>query len=237
MQPLKPKIFKKVSVGNWNGVLTNGTRIWYHTSSVRDGDAFLLWRDVRAVEGTGLENRRGASLRGFESHSLRQLYMDLQKYPRGRRGSPAKGVGWIKPARGFKSLLLRHVTVKFCFAVTSFLCPHRKRHQPSTFLCHVPESSDLLPWVWITGFSPCEVWRQRRPSSNGHKENPPIFPSKRPAGLGGPFVFCRAHDKGGSVSLCPISIRKRGQTSYRPWAIMAWEIFLKAAMSLPAIRS
>ena len=32
---------------------------------------------------------------------------DLQKYPRGRRGSPAKGVGWIKPARGFKSLLLR----------------------------------------------------------------------------------------------------------------------------------
>ena len=33
---------------------------------------------------------------------------DLQKYPRGRRGSPAKGVGWIKPARGFKSLLLRH---------------------------------------------------------------------------------------------------------------------------------
>ena len=33
---------------------------------------------------------------------------DLQKYPRGRRGSPAKGVGWIKPPRGFKSLLLRH---------------------------------------------------------------------------------------------------------------------------------
>ena len=32
---------------------------------------------------------------------------DLRKYPSGRRGSPAKGVGWIKPARGFKSLLLR----------------------------------------------------------------------------------------------------------------------------------
>ena len=31
----------------------------------------------------------------------------LRKYPSGRRGSPAKGVGWIKPARGFKSLLLR----------------------------------------------------------------------------------------------------------------------------------
>ena len=34
---------------------------------------------------------------------------DLRKYPRGRRGSPAKGVGWIKPARGFKSLLPRQV--------------------------------------------------------------------------------------------------------------------------------
>ena len=35
--------------------------------------------------------------------------IDMQKYPRGRRGSPAKGVGWIKPARGFKSLLLRQL--------------------------------------------------------------------------------------------------------------------------------
>ena len=31
--------------------------------------------------------------RGFESLSLRQLYT-MEKYPRGRRGSPAKGVGW-----------------------------------------------------------------------------------------------------------------------------------------------
>lgn len=29
------------------------------------------WRDGRAVEGTGLENRRRATYRGFESHSLR----------------------------------------------------------------------------------------------------------------------------------------------------------------------
>ena len=43
------------------------------------------------------------------SAMLLQLHMSLQKYPRGRRGSPAKGVGWIKPPRGFKSLLLRHV--------------------------------------------------------------------------------------------------------------------------------
>ena len=72
----------------------------------------IIRRDGRAVEGTGLENRRCESIRGFESHSLRQLNfsIDLRKYPRGRRGSPAKGVGWIKPARGFKSLLPRQVS-------------------------------------------------------------------------------------------------------------------------------
>ena len=55
----------------------------------------IIRRDGRAVEGTGLENRRCESIRGFESHSLRQLNfsIDLRKYPRGRRGSPAKGVG------------------------------------------------------------------------------------------------------------------------------------------------
>ena len=217
--------------------MTNGTRIWYHTSSVRDGDAFLLWRDVRAVEGTGLENRRGASLRGFESHSLRQLYMDLQKYPRGRRGSPAKGVGWIKPARGFKSLLLRHVTVKFCFAVTSFYALVAKDishpHSCATFqraaICYLGYGLPVSLLVKCDGSD--------APFRMGTRKIHPFSRQKGPPDSGGPFVFCRAHDKGGPVSLCPISIRKRGQTSYRPWAIMAWEIFLKAAMSLPAIRS
>ena len=39
------------------------------------------WRDVRAVEGTGLENRRRASVRGFESLLLRH------KKPWNRNGS------------------------------------------------------------------------------------------------------------------------------------------------------
>ena len=72
------------------------------------------------VEGTGLENRRCESIRGFESHSLRQINIDLQKYPRGRRGSPAKGVGWIKPARGFKSLLLRQIKASAIWLVPLF---------------------------------------------------------------------------------------------------------------------
>ena len=86
--------------------------------------AFPWWRDVRAVEGTGLENRRRASVRGFESHSLRHIFNQwisyLQKYPRGRRGSPAKGVGWIKPARGFKSLLPRQWKCFICSQIKHF---------------------------------------------------------------------------------------------------------------------
>ena len=39
--------------------------------------------------------------RGFESLSLRQLQylLDMEKYPSGRRGSPAKGVVWVTAAR------------------------------------------------------------------------------------------------------------------------------------------
>ena len=43
--------------------------------------------------------------RGFESLSLRHfaisvtILLGMEKYPRGRRGSPAKGVGWATGAR------------------------------------------------------------------------------------------------------------------------------------------
>ena len=49
-------------------------------------------RDVRVVEGTGLENRRCASIRGFESHSLRHFskpdmlfstHAEVPKWPKG----------------------------------------------------------------------------------------------------------------------------------------------------------
>ena len=33
----------------------------------------------------------------------------MEKYSSGSRGSPAKGLGWIKPVRGFESLLLRQL--------------------------------------------------------------------------------------------------------------------------------
>ena len=58
-------------------LLTKYPRIWYHIQVPGGADSpASLWRDVRAVEGTGLENRRRASVRGFESHSLRQLSPD-----------------------------------------------------------------------------------------------------------------------------------------------------------------
>ena len=40
----------------------------------------IIRRDGRAVEGTGLENRRCESIRGFESHSLRQMERRLKKF-------------------------------------------------------------------------------------------------------------------------------------------------------------
>ena len=45
----------------------------------------IIRRDGRAVEGTGLENRRCESIRGFESHSLRQKteYAEVPKWPKG----------------------------------------------------------------------------------------------------------------------------------------------------------
>ena len=95
-------------------LLTSTVPLWYHNQALTAALPVDIRRDVRVVEGTGLENRRCASIRGFESHSLRHLFsyvFYLRKYPRGRRGSPAKGVGWIKPARGFKSLLPRHEKV------------------------------------------------------------------------------------------------------------------------------
>ena len=63
------------------------------------------------VESTGLENRRCESIRGFESHSLRQKTSYLRKYPSGRRGSPAKGVGRQKRREGsnpsFRAILTK----------------------------------------------------------------------------------------------------------------------------------
>ena len=89
----------------------------------------IIRRDGRAVEGTGLENRRCESIRGFESHSLRQLNfsIDLRKYPRGRRGSPAKGVGRVKsaaevqilssaPSKNLEAIRLNSDKVLFSFA-------------------------------------------------------------------------------------------------------------------------
>ena len=128
-------------------LLTKYPRIWYHIQVPGGADSpASLWRDVRAVEGTGLENRRRASVRGFESHSLRQFNIDLRKYPRGRRGSPAKGVGWLKPARGFKSLLLRQLVASVISLATSYLCSALKT-RPALILLLLASEPDSLRWI------------------------------------------------------------------------------------------
>ena len=117
-------------------LLTKYPRIWYHIQVPGGADSpASLWRDVRAVEGTGLENRRRASVRGFESHSLRQFNIDLRKYPRGRRGSPAKGVDCLKngarvqipPSAPRKVVLFVLNRAAFlyiykCFSLESYIC-------------------------------------------------------------------------------------------------------------------
>ena len=60
--------------------------------------------------------------RGFESLSLRQLCLDMEKYPSGRRGSPAKGVVSVMaarvqiPASPLKTLG-KSTFLGFCFAL------------------------------------------------------------------------------------------------------------------------
>ncbi len=66
--------------------------------------------------------------RGFESLSLRQLFTSksispstMQKYPSGRRGSPAKGVDWDNRCEGSnpsfcaKRTLIHKINVLFLF--------------------------------------------------------------------------------------------------------------------------
>ena len=105
----------------------------------------IIRRDGRAVEGTGLENRRCESIRGFESHSLRQLNfsIDLRKYPRGRRGSPAKGVGRVKSvaevqilssaprkARENIAFSLAFSLISLCFVIKSCILTFDKMSLP-----------------------------------------------------------------------------------------------------------
>ena len=45
----------------------------------------------------------------------------MEKYSRGRRGAPAKGVDGIYPVREFKSLLLRQQKRNFCLPKVPFL--------------------------------------------------------------------------------------------------------------------
>ena len=68
---------------------------------------FLLvqadWRDGRVVYGAGLENQWYREVPGVRiplSPPILYCSSDLQKYPRGRRGSPAKGVGCVKRREG-----------------------------------------------------------------------------------------------------------------------------------------
>ena len=59
----------------------------------------IIRRDGRAVEGTGLENRRCESIRGFESHPVRQIEVKSRCFE-----------GWIR--RGARVQLVVHAHKK-----------------------------------------------------------------------------------------------------------------------------
>ena len=129
----------------------------------------IIRRDGRAVEGTGLENRRCESIRGFESHSLRQLNfsIDLRKYPRGRRGSPAKGVGRVKSvaevqilssaprkARENVAFSLAFSFISPCFAIKSSILAFQKMPLPLSLpqLDFLPlKTAERSSTGWLTG--------------------------------------------------------------------------------------
>ena len=106
-------------------MLTKQVLVWYYIKSVRTADSFhdgeMSERFKEPVLKTGDVQASVGSNPTLSATSLIR-YRDLQKYPRGRRGSPAKGVGWIKPARGFKSLLLRHVKPFYLLRIERLSC-------------------------------------------------------------------------------------------------------------------
>ena len=56
----------------------------------------IIRRDGRAVEGTGLENRRCESIRGFESHSLRHIFFKCILYLACRSTQVAEGAPLLR---------------------------------------------------------------------------------------------------------------------------------------------
>ena len=60
--------------------------------------------------------------------------------------TPAKGVGWLKPARGFKSLLLRQLVASVISLATSYLCSALKT-RPALILLLLASEPDSLRWI------------------------------------------------------------------------------------------
>ena len=93
-------------------VLTNPKRSAIITIAGLIQGEMAEWLKALVLKTSDVERHRG-----FESLSLRQNRIDVEKYPRGRRGSPAKGVGWDNCREGsnpsFSAMMVivdRHLT-------------------------------------------------------------------------------------------------------------------------------
>ena len=98
--------------GVWQKFVDKGGAICYDTIRVQETapsyGEMSEWLKEPVLKTGGAQVPVGSN--PTLSANFSNVNPDLRKYPSGRRGSPAKGVGWIKPARGFKSLLPRQAT-------------------------------------------------------------------------------------------------------------------------------
>ena len=69
-------------------IFLDNERVWLYNHFYRFGE-MAEWLKAPVLKTGDVERHRG-----FESLSLRDISSAVEKYPSGRRGSPAKGVGW-----------------------------------------------------------------------------------------------------------------------------------------------
>lgn len=132
-----------------------------------------------------------ASVGSNPTLSAKALYMVLQKYPSGRRGSPAKGVGGLE-TRARVRLPPSAPNPRSCGVIGGFFCQsyhtesdHLQRlcgypHRFRTGLVPPPTDGTLLAPCW--GSSPGELRKTFRTAASPHSAH---YPPQAPASHGG----------------------------------------------------
>ena len=87
-------LFPYVDIGSFSHLFCKKSLTKTPHSAIMNPAVFIRGEMAERFKALVLKTSDVERHRGFESLSLRQNRIDVEKYPRGRRGSPAKGVGW-----------------------------------------------------------------------------------------------------------------------------------------------